>query len=65
MNIFVLGSSGQIGAPLTSYLRSSGHVVTEFDIVNAYDQDASNPNNKVPMPAAPLLPCGENLLGVG
>ena len=44
MNIFVLGSSGQIGAPLTSYLRSSGHVVTEFDIVNAYDQDASNPH---------------------
>jgi len=44
MNIFVLGSSGQIGAPLTSYLRSNGHTVTEFDIVNTYDQDVSNPH---------------------
>ena len=35
MNVAVLGSSGQIGAYLTDYLRKKGHFVREFDIVNS------------------------------
>ena len=31
MRVLVLGSSGQIGAYLTTYLRDKGHEVTEFD----------------------------------
>ena len=37
--ITVLGSSGQIGAYLTKYLRDKGHDVREFDVVNGEDQD--------------------------
>lgn len=37
--ILVLGSSGQIGAPLTKYLRELGHDVSEFDIVRAGVED--------------------------
>ena len=37
--ITVLGSSGQIGAYLTKYLRDKGHDVREFDITNGEDQD--------------------------
>lgn len=32
MNVLVLGSSGQIGGPLTTYLRSQSINVTEFDL---------------------------------
>ena len=39
MRITVLGSSGQIGAYLTEYLRSRDHDVREFDVVNGNDQD--------------------------
>ena len=39
MRITVLGSSGQIGAYLTEYLRSKDHDVREFDVVNGNDQD--------------------------
>ena len=39
MKILILGSSGQIGAYLTEYLRGKGHDVGEFDIVNGSDQD--------------------------
>ena len=39
MRITILGSSGQIGAYLTEYLRDKGHDVREFDIVNGEDQD--------------------------
>ena len=39
MRIAVLGSSGQIGAYLTEYLRDKGHEVTEFDVVNGEHQD--------------------------
>ena len=39
MKITVLGSSGQIGAYLTEYLREKGHVVEEFDVVNGPSQD--------------------------
>lgn len=39
--ILVLGSSGQIGAYLTKYLRGKGHIVNEFDVVNGPEQDIS------------------------
>jgi nucleoside-diphosphate-sugar epimerase len=39
MKITVLGSSGQIGAYLTEYLRNKGHQVHEFDMVNTPDED--------------------------
>jgi len=39
MKVTILGSSGQIGAYLTEYLRGKGHQVIEFDIVNGQDQD--------------------------
>ena len=39
MKVTILGSSGQIGAYLTDYLRAKGHEVTEFDIVNGAHQD--------------------------
>ena len=34
MKVLNLGSSGQIGAYLTEYLRGKGHIVHEFDKVN-------------------------------
>ena len=46
MRITILGSSGQIGAYLTKYLRDKGHDVREFDIVNGEDQDMT----KIPNP---------------
>ena len=39
MRITILGSSGQIGAYLTKYLRDKGHDVLEFDKENADYQD--------------------------
>jgi nucleoside-diphosphate-sugar epimerase len=39
MKISVLGSSGQVGAYLTEYLRGKGHTVNEFDVVNGSEQD--------------------------
>ena len=39
MKITVLGSSGQIGAYLTEYLREKGHYVYEFDLVNNPEED--------------------------
>ena len=42
MNVAVLGSSGQIGAYLTDYLRKKGHFVREFDIVNGMHQDMTS-----------------------
>jgi len=39
MRITILGSSGQIGAYLTEYLRNKGHEVNEFDIVNGRHHD--------------------------
>ncbi len=46
MRITILGSSGQIGAYLTEYLRSKGHDVREFDMINGEDQDMT----KIPNP---------------
>ena len=42
MNVAVLGSSGQIGAYLTDYLREKGHSVREFDIVNGHHEDMTH-----------------------
>ena len=42
MNVAVLGSSGQIGAYLTNYLRKKGHFVREFDIANSYHEDMTH-----------------------
>jgi nucleoside-diphosphate-sugar epimerase len=39
MKIAILGSSGQIGAYLTEYLRNKEHEVYEFDVVNGPQQD--------------------------
>jgi len=39
MKITILGSSGQIGAYLTEYLRNNGHLVHEFDILNGPEED--------------------------
>jgi nucleoside-diphosphate-sugar epimerase len=39
MKITVLGSSGQIGAYLTEYLREKGHYVHEIDLVNNPEED--------------------------
>ena len=41
MNVAVLGSSGQIGAYLTDYLRKKGHFVREFVITISYHEDMS------------------------
>jgi len=46
MKITILGSSGQIGAYLTEYLRNKGHHVTEFDKNNGYHEDMT----KIPNP---------------
>ena len=48
MRIVILGSSGQIGAYLTDYLRNKGHEVTEFDVVNGEEEDLTKiPNTKL------------------
>ena len=39
MKITILGSSGQIGAYLTTFLRDKGHEVFEYDIANGKEQD--------------------------
>lgn len=45
MNILVLGSSGQIGGHLVKHLRSIGHSVLEFDMVNDASEDLRIFNN--------------------
>lgn len=39
MKYLVLGSSGQVGAELVSFLRKRNHTVQTFDIVDSPDQD--------------------------
>ena len=46
MKHLVLGSSGQIGAPLCEFIRSQGDEVTTFDIAENQDQDLRIYNNK-------------------
>lgn len=43
--VLVLGSSGQIGAPLSDHLRDSGHVVTDFDLTMGSEYDLRTPAN--------------------
>lgn len=46
--VLILGSSGQIGAYLTEYLRGKGHEVLEFDVVNCEEEDLTKiPNSKL------------------
>lgn len=48
MKITILGSSGQIGAYLTEYLRDKGHEVTEFDVVRHHGEDLTQiPNHNL------------------
>ena len=48
MKVTILGSSGQIGAYLTEYLRKKNYDVTEFDIVkNRYHDLTQIPNYKL------------------
>ena len=48
MKIVILGSSGQIGAYLTEYLREKGHEINEFDVLNGEGQDLTViPNRKL------------------
>ena len=45
MKVTILGSSGQIGAYLTEYLRNKGHIVQEFDVVhNEWEDLTKIPN---------------------
>ena len=48
MRVTILGSSGQIGAYLTEYLRDKGHHVTEFDKNYSIDHDMTKiPNDQL------------------
>ena len=48
MKVTVLGSSGQIGAYLTEYLRGKGHEVTEFDVARHHGEDLTQiPNHNL------------------
>lgn len=48
MKVTILGSSGQIGAYLTKYLRDKSYEVFEFDILNGDDEDLTTiPNLKL------------------
>jgi len=45
MKYLVLGSAGQVGVPLCSYLTSIGHEVLTFDLVDSESEDLRVPNN--------------------
>jgi len=48
MKVTILGSSGQIGAYLTEYLRGKEHEVTEFDVVRHHGEDLTQiPNHNL------------------
>lgn len=47
MKYLVLGSEGQIGSHLFSYLKSVGESVEGFDIVNNPEEDLRIPNNEL------------------
>ena len=46
MKVAILGSSGQIGAYLTEYLRDKGHEVIEFD--KNFDENGSEFREWIP-----------------
>lgn len=39
MKYLVLGSAGQIGAPLVNFLKQKGHEVETFDIIDSTNED--------------------------
>lgn len=45
MKYLVLGSGGQIGSALVSYLKQGDHTVFEFDLINSTDQDLRTAEN--------------------
>lgn len=45
-NVLILGSSGQIGGHLTSFLKEKGYNVTEFDVENNPQEDLTIYNNQ-------------------
>lgn len=45
MKFLILGSAGQIGSALTTYVRAHGHEALEFDIVTNSAEDLRLPNN--------------------
>jgi nucleoside-diphosphate-sugar epimerase len=45
--ILILGSQGQIGNHLLTYLRNKNYTIYEFDIINSKKQDLRVKNNKV------------------
>ena len=47
MKYLVLGSSGQIGSPLVSYLKRRGHKVETFDIVDTNQEDLRIKDNPI------------------
>ncbi|KKL27532.1 hypothetical protein LCGC14_2384210 [marine sediment metagenome] len=49
MNYLILGSAGQIGSALTTYLKDKGHDVTEFDLENysVFKQDLRYPSREL------------------
>ena len=48
MKVLILGSSGQIGAYLTEYLRDKEHEVTEFDVSRHHGEDLTQiPNHNL------------------
>jgi len=48
MKVTILGSSGQIGAYLTEYLRGKGHEITEFDVARHHGEDLTQiPNHNL------------------
>ena len=48
MKVTILGSSGQIGAYLTEYLRDKEHEVTEFDVARHHGEDLTQiPNHNL------------------
>jgi nucleoside-diphosphate-sugar epimerase len=48
MKVTILGSSGQIGAYLTEYLRDKNHEVTEFDVARHHGEDLTQiPNHNL------------------
>ena len=48
MRVLILGSSGQIGAYLTTYLRDQGHEAIEFDIAKHHGHDLTQiPNHNL------------------
>jgi nucleoside-diphosphate-sugar epimerase len=45
MKYLILGSAGQVGTPLTSFLKNEGHDVLTFDIADSIEEDLRIPSN--------------------